>query len=448
MEYWFFVLSGLNILIMIRLTKPFYLFLSIIVLIICYLLYQVASASYLQIIALLLTGINIALVFYLVQYRYKFNKFRNTAENDLVNMKKHLEETYANKSELLEIKYQQIKQSEGQFREAFEAAMQGMALISLDGTFLKVNTAICDIIGYQPADLLRTDLQSITPPDDYRKDKYFMTKLIKGDLPSFQLEKRLYHSEGLTAWVLQNMLLVRDFDNNPLHFVVQFVDITERKQTVEQLKKYTETLTVLLREVNHRVKNNLSALISMLHMEQIRAANNLSNNYIEFLNDLISRIESLSTVHSLLSAQNWQPLELNELCSRVISAATYGIRDKDVQIRISPAKIKVNSNQAHHLTLVINELTTNSIKHAFRNSDSAAIDVDISTENGNIQIRFKDNGPGFPQALIDGDFRNANIGFELIRGIVVQSLDGSFKLENDNGATAILLFQNELDVDA
>jgi PAS domain S-box-containing protein len=430
---------------MTKQTKFFYLFLLFTVLITCYLLYIFASASILEIVALLLTGINIALVFYLLRYKNKFDKFRLASENALVKMKMDLEETYANKSELLEMKYQQIKQSEGQFREAFEAAMQGMALLSLDGTFLKVNTAICDIIGYQTADLLRADLQSITPPDDYRKDKFFMAKLIKGDLPSFQLEKRLYHSEGLTAWVLQNMLLVRDFDNNPLHFVVQFVDITERKQTVEQLKKYTETLTVLLREVNHRVKNNLSALISMLHMEQIRAGNNQSNNYIDFLNDLISRIESLSTVHSMLSAQNWQPLELSELCNRVIGAATTGIRNKEVQIRITPANIKVNSNQAHHLTLVLNELTTNSIKHAFRDKDSAAIDVDITHENGYIQIRFKDDGPGFPQALIDGDFRNANIGFELIRGIVVQSLDGSFKLENNNGANAILMFQNELD---
>jgi len=252
--------------------------------------------------------------------------------------------------------------------------------------------------------------------------------------------------EGLTAWVLQNMTLVRDSENRPVHLAVQFIDITERKQAEDQLKKYSETLTVLLREVNHRVKNNLAALISMLHMEQNKASIVPNEGYIEFLNDLINRIQSLSTVHSMLSAQNWQPLEISDLCNQVIRAATYGTPPgKKINIYITPTKIKLNSNQSHHLTLVINELTTNSIKHAIHARDQANIMVDISSDDNIITIKFRDDGPGFPQALIDGDFSRANIGFELIRGIVMQSLDGEFRLEYQQGAAAIIRFQNEID---
>jgi ribose transport system ATP-binding protein len=244
---------------------------------------------------------------------------------------------------------------------------------------------------------------------------------------------------------MQLMKLIKTPEGIPLHFVAHYMDITERKQAEDQLKKYTETLTVLLREVNHRVKNNLAALISMLHMEQNKANITRNTGYIDFLNDLISRIQSLSTVHSMLSAQSWQPLELNSLCSQVIQGAISGTPpDKKVQTRITPSKIKVNSNQAHHLTLVINELATNAVKHAMHGREKVLLSVDISSKGEDIRISFKDDGPGFPETLLEGDFSKANIGFELIRGIVTQSLDGELKLLNNHGATAVIIFQNEL----
>lgn len=431
---------------MIKHNAIFYFLLVLLIMVICFLIYLFSAEPFIYIAGSCLLASSILLIFHLFLYKRKFDKIQKNSHQLIENVRMNLDEEFVKKLQQIEEKYLRAKQSEDQFREAFETAMQGMALLSLDGSFIKVNTAICDTIGYSPEDLIRTDLQCITHPDDYIKDRDSMNKLLNDELLSFRLEKRLYHAEGLTAWVLQNMKLIKDEEGKPIHFVAQFIDITERKQTEEQLKKYTETLTVLLREVNHRVKNNLAALISMLHMEQNKASNSNNTVYVEFLNDLISRIQSLSTVHSMLSAQNWQPLGLSELFSRVIHAATHGMPGtKKVRIQIAPSDIKVNSNQAHHLTLVINELITNSIKHAMHGRDNALISVDISKNNENIHIRYKDDGPGFPLALIEGDFRNANIGFELIRGIVVQSLDGSFSLENNNGATANIWFQNELE---
>ncbi len=431
---------------MIKHNEIFYIILSSIVLIICVLIFYLATDPTFYMIASLLLGLNILLIFHLYLFRNKLQKFEITSKQALLTMKEDLEEACIKKTEDLEESYQRSIQRERQLQDAFESAIQGMALISLEGSFISVNSSLCDIIGYNEKDLLRTDLQCITHPDEYEKDRENMQKLLTGEITSYKLEKRLYHVEGLTAWVLQNMKLARNQDSIPIHFVVHFIDITERKQAENQLKKYTETLTVLLREVNHRVKNNLAALISMLHMEQNKALANHNEEYVNFLNDLISRIQSLSTVHSMLSAQNWQPLEISKLCSLVMQAAIQGTPlGKKVNIQVSPVNIKVNSNQAHHLTLVINELTTNSIKHAIHNRLQAMINVDISTGEGFINLKFKDDGPGFPQSLIDGDFSHANIGFELIRGIVRQSLDGEFRLENNNGATAIIRFQNELE---
>lgn len=432
---------------MIKHSYKIFIFFSFFILVLCFATALILNPPSIYIVIILLCGGIFLLLFQLYILISKLREAEENSKQEISRAKLEMEENCEKMTLELKHLYMQSKQSETQLKETIESAMQGIAILSLDGQFLKINTAVCDIVGYSEQDLLRTDLQCVTHPDDYSYDLLNMKTLVQDKIPAYKLEKRLYHVAGITVWVMQYMRLIKDPDGNPLHFVAHFIDITERKQAEEQLKKYTETLTVLLREVNHRVKNNLAALISMLHMEQNKAQITRNAGYIEFLNDLISRIQSLSTVHSMLSAQNWQPLELSLLCNQVIQAAISGTPPgKKVQIQISRTKIKVNSNQAHHLTLVINELTTNSIKHAIHNRDQALISVDISNDAENIEIRFKDDGPGFPQALIDGDFSRANIGFELIRGIVLQSLDGEFCLENNNGAMAIIKFQNELEL--
>ncbi len=426
-----------------------YLFFSVFISLACFAIFLITGIPAIYIFIILLSSVILLLLFMLGSLQKRVRQAEENARQEISGIKLEMEENYEKTTKELKELYENSKQSEIHLRETIESSMQGIAILSLDGQFLKVNGAACDIIGYTEEQLLRTDLQCITHPEDFSDDVLNMKGLVQGKSAGYKLEKRLYHVAGITVWVMQYMRLIKDPTGNPIHFVTHFVDITERKQAEEQLKKYTETLTVLLREVNHRVKNNLAALISMLHMEQNKARATGNTGYIDFLNDLISRIQSLSTVHSMLSAQNWQPLELSQLCNQVIQAAISGTPPgKKVQIEIpkTKSKIQVNSNQAHHLTLVINELTTNSIKHAIHDRDQAIIRVDISNDGDNIEIRFKDDGPGFPQALIDGDFRRANIGFELIRGIVQQSLDGELILENDNGATAIIKFQNELEL--
>jgi PAS domain S-box-containing protein len=320
-----------------------------------------------------------------------------------------------------------------------------MALISLDGKFIRVNQAFCDMIGYSKERLLKLNLRKITNHEDFYNETKKLRKLVRNEISSYQVEKRLIHKENLDVWVLQSNSIIKTPVGDPLHIVSQIVDITERKQVEGQLRKYTETLTVLLREVNHRVKNNLSALIGILHMEEDRAVSQGKKGYIQLLREVNSRIRGLATVHSMLSAGNWQPLEISGLCEQIIQAVIKGLPlNKDVKLKIDKTNIKIGSNQAHHLTLVVNELATNSVKYGLGDTPDSIIQVNINENNGLIQILYRDNGPGFPDAIINGDFSNAGIGFELIQGIVTQSLDGKLILRNENGAITEISFANEL----
>jgi len=226
-----------------------------------------------------------------------------------------------------------------------------------------------------------------------------------------------------------------------LHYAI---DVTDKQKATEKLDKYARTQEVLLREVNHRVKNNLYALMGMLNKEKNLFEKNNSVKQSEFIDNILLKINSLSTVHSLLSASKWQPINLANLCRELIEPLVDSIAlNESVVIDIAPTEVKVSSNQAHHITIVINEIITNAIKYALPKKETLVLKIEIKSDGKNIIIKIKDNGEGFQQSILDGNFENIGIGFDLIFGIVKESLGGEISIENNNGAVFNITFKNE-----
>ena len=221
-------------------------------------------------------------------------------------------------------------------------------------------------------------------------------------------------------------------------------EINERRRVEEELREYAQTQKVLVREVNHRVKNNLTAIISMLHMKEDSQEVKGHNGFQHVLSELEGRINGLLTIHSLLSASGWRPLKVTELCRQVVNAASKGIpTDKQVKVKITPSEIKINSNQAHHLTMIINELTTNTIKYALKERREAAIEIAIEQQEQNLRLVFKDDGPGYPDHIFRQTSEVDSVGFELIKGITTKSLGGNITFANNGGAQASITFVNK-----
>ena len=129
-----------------------------------------------------------------------------------------------------------LRNSEEQFRHAFEDASIGMAIVSLDGHFIKVNSALCQIIGYSPEELLALTFQDITYPDDLDTDLSYAQQLLAGTISTYQLEKRYFHKQGYIVWILLNGSLVQNQQGEPLHFIAQIQDITARKEAQKELE--------------------------------------------------------------------------------------------------------------------------------------------------------------------------------------------------------------------
>lgn len=134
-----------------------------------------------------------------------------------------------------------LTQSELQFRGAFESAAHGMALVSTEGRFTQVNAALCAMVGYSEAELLTTDFQTITHPDDLAADEARVKELLEGVRTAYQMEKRYLHKTGRTLWVQLSVSLVRTKDGIPVHFVAQIQDITQSKGASERLQTLLDT---------------------------------------------------------------------------------------------------------------------------------------------------------------------------------------------------------------
>ncbi len=130
---------------------------------------------------------------------------------------------------------QELQESEERFRSAFDYAPIGMALVTAAGRWLQVNRSLCEILGYSEVELLATDFQSITHPDDIPAAEIHIGQLLAGKISSHQMEKRYVHNKGHCVWAFLSISLARDAQDRSLRLIFQIQDITDRKRTQERL---------------------------------------------------------------------------------------------------------------------------------------------------------------------------------------------------------------------
>ncbi len=220
----------------------------------------------------------------------------------------------------------------------------------------------------------------------------------------------------------------------------------ENARLFEDSRRNVEAKSMLLREVNHRIKNNLAVISSILHLKRHRLNADNAVGAQTITEDVMSYIHGLATVHNLLSTSNWTPLPFSDLVTKVIDTTLQVLApERLVSVRVTPADIWVTASQAHDLALVINELITNAVKHAVpQGTGMFSIEATVSTHNQTAHFELKDNGPGFPAKVLALEPGHYNLGFELIKHIVQNSLEGKISLHNEHGAVIVVEFPLEI----
>jgi diguanylate cyclase (GGDEF)-like protein/PAS domain S-box-containing protein len=126
------------------------------------------------------------------------------------------------------------------FLNAFQYAPIGIALVDLDGSWLKVNPSLCKLLGYTEVEFLKTTFQELSHPDDLQMDLEFVRKALEGEIESYQLEKRYIHKNGHMVWALLSVSLVHNSDGSPRYFISQLLDVSTIKIAEHKINELTD----------------------------------------------------------------------------------------------------------------------------------------------------------------------------------------------------------------
>jgi two-component sensor histidine kinase len=199
--------------------------------------------------------------------------------------------------------------------------------------------------------------------------------------------------------------------------LVLIEDITEVKQYEHKLEKSIKEKEILLAEIHHRVKNNLAIIAGLIELQKDRIDNGQISH---LLNETQNRIFSISGVHELLyEAENFSEISLSDYIDQLIDRLqrTYQDSEKEVQISKNLNSFSVNINQAVPLGLLLNELITNSFKHAFGNTKDPEIRLTLEESGGRITSEYTDNGSGMAPSQFE---KENSLGLNLIRTLLNQ----------------------------
>ncbi|NMB78680.1 MAG: response regulator [Methanomicrobiales archaeon] len=240
--------------------------------------------------------------------------------------------------------------------------------------------------------------------------------------------------DGSTYWAETTLSLIRDAAGKPFGYVGMARDVTERRKADEKILASLHEKEILLREIHHRVKNNLQIIASLLYLQSL----NISDSFtIDILRESRSRVKSMALIHEKLYRSEDLALipfatYLESLIENLKEA--YGITDETVSISVTidPPDLSLNIETGIPCGLIVNELISNSMKHAFRKGTKGAITITVrQTSPYEYTMTIGDNGPGFPK---DVDFKNTtSLGLQLVNNLVTQ-LDGDISLDCTKGS--------------
>ncbi|MEA5137794.1 PAS domain S-box protein [Arcicella rigui] len=299
-----------------------------------------------------------------------------------------------------------LKISEEAFRGNFENAAIGMALLDIDGKWLKINQTLCQIMGYSVEEFEHLTFQEITFPDDLKADLELVQELIEGKRTHYQMEKRYIHKKGNIINAILAVSMVRNQANQPLYFVSQIIDIT----LVKNVEKEIKSLLDVTKDQNERLKNfahivshnlrshsgNISMMMDILFEESPELLENenlsLLKSAASNLSETIAHLNEVVLMNSAV-IDNLKSVNLYQAIENGIKNVSGFAKESQVIIRnITDTDNQVLAVPAYLDSIVLNFLT-NAIKYSSPERESY-VQLSTSIKNDFVVLQIEDNGLG------------------------------------------------------
>lgn len=334
-----------------------------------------------------------------------------------------------------------LRDSEEKYRTLFEADPDYTILVSLDGVLLDINPAAERMIGRSKEELVGKHFLEldIFPKDELKLLKENFSKLKKhGDRNSYEM--RIIDKNGLIRWVQNASTIIK---KGNMGYVLEIgSDITERKYAEEEIKSSLKDKEVLLKEIHHRVKNNLQIISSLLDLQSTYVKED--STAVNVLRESQNRVLSMALIHEMLyQSKDLSRVDFsNYIRNLVFSLFTSYCVKTNIKPIISVEKTFLNIETSIPLSLIISELVSNSLKYAFPQRKSGEISISLQSQNNHYKLIISDNGIGLPPEI---NFKNvkSSLGLRLVNSLINQ-LDGTIELDRSHHGTKFIITFKEL----
>ena len=315
-----------------------------------------------------------------------------------------------------------IRASEERFRSFIELAPLAVFVVNREGVYIDMNPEAGKMLGYDQSELLGKRVGDVSAGEDRPSVLSSFTKLLA--VGRVEDEYRMVRKDGEKIWV---SIIAVPLDKDRI--LAYCRDVTPRRFAEEKLKASLREKEVLLKEVHHRVKNNLQVVSSLISLqaEELKDAEARAA-----LRESRQRVRSMALIHeSLYRSENLASIRFKEYIDTVVKELRRSYDNAGVSISVDVEPILLEIGSAVPCGLIINEILTNALKHAFPGGRQGSVFLRMRRSGASrIELVVEDNGVGFPEGI---DYRKVtSMGMTLVMSLA-QQLDADIRMENAGG---------------
>jgi PAS domain S-box-containing protein len=334
-----------------------------------------------------------------------------------------------------------LRQSENRFRALFEQAAVGVAQIETGtGRLVRVNRRFCEIVGYREGELPELGLPALLHPQNLKTECLNLGSLDRGEIEECAADLRLRRKDGPFVWVHQTVSSMRTQGKGPKLGIVVIQDITERKRMEEQIQTDIREKNVLLKEIHHRVKNNMQIIVSLLNLQASRIKDPALAENFTISKD---RIHSMALVHEMLhQSENLSQIDFKAYIEKLAHTLlrSFGADPRRVRLELDLERVFLTADRAVPCGLILQELLSNALKYAFPPSlgRTGTLRIRLARDGETVELAVADDGAGLPAAF-DLD-RADSLGMKLVASLGRDQLGGTVEIDGKNGTRVCLRF--------
>ncbi len=394
------------------------------------------SEGELHIITFIAVGISVAIVslVYLLFYNYKLRVGQKKLEKEIFERNQVEEALRESDVRLLE--------SNQLLAGVLEHTHILTAFLDPQFNFVWVNRAYADAGKHEPSFFPNKNHFDLYP---HEENQAIFQRAVDTGEPFFVTAKPFEYpddSELNTTYWDWSLIPVKDENGKLTGLVFTLAEVTDRKRAEEQIKASLREKEVLLQEIHHRVKNNMQLIISLLRLQ---AKNIEDKHYVDMIKESENRINSMALIHEkLYMSKDFSKIDFTEYVRSLVNHLfiSNAIDTNKIRLKMDIEDVSFDLESAIPCGLLINEIISNCLKHAFPNDQKGEISIALSSVNENqISLIVRDDGIGISEKI---DIKNANsMGLHLIEVLAEGQLRGKLELDRTNGTKYNIKFERQ-----